>query len=89
MKVFTACGAIICCPVRAPFDPGATTSGRLYFPKRIVKADMKPSGSRCCMKIVVAKDESLLSDIVCVAGYHRFTQLLNRFDKIKQKDSAE
>jgi len=43
--IFTACGAIICCPVPAPFDPGATTSGRLYFPQKIVKADMKPSGS--------------------------------------------
>jgi cyclopropane-fatty-acyl-phospholipid synthase len=33
------------CPVPAPFDPGATTSGRLYFPPKNVKADMKPSGS--------------------------------------------
>jgi hypothetical protein len=24
-----------------------------------------------------------------IAGYHRSTQLLNRFDKIKQKDSAK
>ena len=64
MKVFTVCGAIICCPVPAPFDPGATTFGRLYFPQKIVKTDMKPSGSRYYMKIMVAEDECLLSDIV-------------------------